>query len=284
MNIPPEKIEHLLRKAPSPTPPAGLYQDLKAEIILPRTMPSQSNGFNQPSFFRRWMPVLSLSLWLMACLVLLGVQIRRVTELKEENTRLLAAANEKSTVTPQVAVSGDAELDRLRADSLEASQLRAEVARLREELAKLEGLRMENQRLASELQSSGKAGISGQPQDFIAAAAEKGERIKCIGNLKQVGLGARMYANDHGDIMPKDFASLRNELPNDSETFCPSSNGSVRFEILAPGEKEGDPNVVFARCPTHNNVLLMDGSAQQLGDKFKVIIRADGKPIVGRGN
>ena len=84
--------------------------------------------------------------------------------------------------------------------------------------------------------------------------------------------------------MPKDFGSLKNELPNESVTFCPSSNGSVRFEILAPGEKEGDPNVVFARCPAHNNVVLMDGSAQQLGDKFKVVIRGDGKPIVGRGN
>lgn len=278
MNIPTEKVEHLLRKAPTPTAPAGLLEDLRADIILPRATSRSDNQFRQPSFLRRWMPVLSLSLWLMACLLLLGVQIKRVANLKAENARLRAASSASTSVAESASATTGAELERLRADNAEVLRLRTEIDRLRNDLALLTTLKAENERLSRELQ--GRTTPSGN-HDFIAAAAEKNERVGCIANLKQVGLGARLYANDHGNVAPKDFSDLQNELPDARLTYCPASNGSVRFEILSPGEKEGDPTIVFARCPAHNNVLLMDGSAHQLGTSRKVVTRADGKPVIG---
>lgn len=44
----------------------------------------------------------------------------------------------------------------------------------------------------------------------------KAARISCVGNLKQVGLSFRIWANDHGDLYPMspelDVPTLRNEV------------------------------------------------------------------------
>ena len=80
--------------------------------------------------------------------------------------------------------------------------------------------------------------------------------------------------------MPSDYASMKDEMPNEKVSFCPS-NGA-RYEVMSPGEKEGDPQIVYARCSFHNNVVLMDGSGQQLGGVHKIIKRADGKFVTGR--
>jgi hypothetical protein len=39
--------------------------------------------------------------------------------------------------------------------------------------------------------------------------------------------------------------------------------------------------VVFVRCPIHNNVGTLDGSAHQLGSDIKVVQR-DGKWVIGK--
>jgi hypothetical protein len=100
----------------------------------------------------------------------------------------------------------------------------------------------------------------------LRAAAARARLIKCTSNLKQVGLGARLWANDHDDILPKDFASMKNELGTEDITFCPSDK-TVQYDILSPGVSEIDPCIVYARCPVHNNVVLADGTAHQLGKR-----------------
>ncbi len=101
---------------------------------------------------------------------------------------------------------------------------------------------------------------------------------QCVNNMKQIGLAARIWSNDHNDTYPPDFLTMSNELyspkilvcPNDSTKtsapnwvqFRPSQN--VTYEFLTPGAKEADIMTQAAfRCPIHNNITLGDGSVQQ---------------------
>jgi hypothetical protein len=40
--------------------------------------------------------------------------------------------------------------------------------------------------------------------------------------MKQIGLAARMWANDHKDIMPSDFLTMQNELNSPRILVCPT--------------------------------------------------------------
>src|SRR6185436_16039241 len=98
----------------------------------------------------------------------------------------------------------------------------------------------------------------------------------CISNLKQIGLGARMWAVDHHDILPRDFLTMRNELNTLKILVCPSDEkrtrvadwsqftpGNSSYEFLAPGVPELEPpNTIMSRCPIHGHVGLIDGSVQ----------------------
>lgn len=98
----------------------------------------------------------------------------------------------------------------------------------------------------------------------LKAARDKAKEIVCITNLKQVGLGARLWANDHGGVLPSDFASMKKELGSEGITFCPADD-AAQYEIASPGCAVSNSSVVYARCRIHANILFADGSAQHLG-------------------
>ncbi|HUR45033.1 MAG TPA: hypothetical protein VMZ27_04075 [Candidatus Saccharimonadales bacterium] len=282
MNSSLEKIEELLHKAPKVSVPKGLLDDLTADIYLPRKQTMQAQPPQRQSPLRRWFPVLALSCWLITCLVLLAVERGVVSRLRQETAALRASSAEKSSSIPSSPTTQEeAELESLRKNSAEAKRLRVEVAELRQQLSALEALRAQNHKLAAELQAKGAA--AGPNQDFFAAASEKATRLKCVNNLKQVGLAARIYANDHQQVFPSDYASMKDEISNEAIIHCPGSP-STNYEMLSPGIEEGDPNIVLFKCPVHNNVGMSDGSVQQLGERFQVVRRADGKLVVGKVN
>ena len=110
----------------------------------------------------------------------------------------------------------------------------------------------------------------------MAKAKQKAQTISCINNIKQIALAARMYASDHGDVLPSDFASMKSELNTPKILICPGVSSKAggkdwstfnfaeaSYEIVSPGAKTSDPQKVFVRCPIHGNVGLVDGSAQQ---------------------
>ena len=287
-----DQIEKLLRAAPPISAPPGLVERLNAGIRLPRRPPQTTEEYS-PSFFKRWLPALSVAIWFVACLVILGVQSQTLTKLREENEALRAAATE-APQTP-AASSTEAELARLRADAAEAQKLREEIARASAQLEQLQRLRAENQQLSAQLrdfqaQAAQAAPVSPE-QDFFLKAYE----AKCINNLKRIGLGARIWANEHNDILPTsfdemlswtpDFKHLGNtpkDLPDKSMFFCPASEGTLQYPLISPGVSEDDPNVVYAHCPRHNKALLCDGSVQGMSRSVRLVVRPDGKTVIGR--
>lgn len=80
----------------------------------------------------------------------------------------------------------------------------------------------------------------------LAKAKSKAKRINCMNNLKQVGLGFRLFSNDHDDLFPmalstnkggtmefaagasvfRHFQAISNELVNPKVLACPEDNRS----------------------------------------------------------
>ena len=114
----------------------------------------------------------------------------------------------------------------------------------------------------------------------LAKAKDKAQSIRCVNNLKQIGLGARIYAVDHDDTFPPDILSMKDELGTPRVLICPEDPAAVNvegltwetfdpsessYEFLAAGQKdEGrDPERAMVRCRFHGHVCRMDGSVMQ---------------------
>ncbi len=98
--------------------------------------------------------------------------------------------------------------------------------------------------------------------------------------MKQIGLAARIYSNDHNGVFPPDFQAMANELASPQILCCPAdtakskatswsdlSPANVSYDYLLPSAKEDDVmrKVVF-RCPIHGHLGYGDGSVTQ-GDQ-----------------
>jgi competence protein ComGC len=106
-------------------------------------------------------------------------------------------------------------------------------------------------------------------------------RTQCVNNLKQIGLATRIWALDHNDVFPSDFISITNELANALDILkCPTDKnrtistwvevaaGNVSYQMLTPGIREDEnPQTVAVVCPIHHNILLLDGSVQQMSEE-----------------
>jgi hypothetical protein len=156
----------------------------------------------------------------------------------------------------------------LRARAAEAARLQAENARLRADLA---------------AKATAAAAATAQAQqDFFVVQKDRADRSACINNIKQIGLAARIWANESkSDTLPMDFEALKSHLnQGDRRLACPSDQ-VTRYTLVSPGASEQNPNAVFVRCPVHNNVGLVDGSAQMLNSNIP-IVQKDGVWVIGR--
>ena len=113
---------------------------------------------------------------------------------------------------------------------------------------------------------------------LLAQKKQQAQQSNCISNLKQVGLAARIYANDHNENLPPNFLSMSNELNTPRILFCPGDSahtraenfaqftpGNITYEFLRPGEslKTLNPSEPVFRCPIHGNMAYADGSVQR---------------------
>jgi hypothetical protein len=278
-----ETIEQLLGKAPRVPAPETLRDELERNIELPIARPLMNHQRPQAptAWVRRWLPAMSFGVWFLVCTVTFAVQAVRISELRQQQNRIrqtaerVAAAKVQSAEAAQAAAA--AELDQLKRDLADVQRLRVEVDQLRTQAAELATLRAQNQQLRDELKATGNLPVKPE-EDFFATASERAMRIKCINNIKQVCLAARIWGIDHGDTLPGDYETMKKELVNERVTFCPKGG---RYEILSPGASERQPEIVYIRCAIHNNVGLTDGSGQQLSETHQVVQR-DGKWIIVR--
>lgn len=282
-----EEIEKLLRKSPTLKAPAGLEKKLKADIRLPQATANAGTDRTAwrrpPSWTRRWLPALSFAAILLTCLVALGVQSNLLEELKQHNADLRAKTQNLDTLRQanadvQRLRNENQELDRLHKDNAELQRLRGAVAQLGEQLQGIQNLRAENQRLKARNMSTPVAGAHTSSDADLAEAESKAESIRCINNMKQIGLAFRIWAGDNNDVYPKDFISMTNELSTWKILQCPSDkshnvsswsdvaagNISYRRVSSGPDADETHPNVVLVECPIHGSILLCDGSVQRL--------------------
>src|SRR2546430_7079498 len=83
------------------------------------------------------------------------------------------------------------EVAALQAQALDAALLRAQLAAATQNLARAERALADATKLS--------------PEEL-----QEVQSVQCVNNLKQIGLAARIWANDHNDVFPPDFFSLSN--------------------------------------------------------------------------
>ena len=128
------------------------------------------------------------------------------------------------------------------------------------------------------------------------------DRVRCAANLRSIGQGLMMYANDHGGQYPDSLAALiTDEDMNPGILLCPSCNGtqatgSTTQALLADFAKPGrcdyiylgkglrnpfPPNLVLAFEPITDhtgkgaNVLFGDGHAEWLDQPAMITLLTD---------
>ena len=112
-----------------------------------------------------------------------------------------------------------------------------------------------------------------------------GPAVVCVSNMKQIGLAARIWSNDHKEVFPPDFLTMSNELVLPGVLVCPADKSkskasdwpsfnparNVSYEYLLPNAKENDVmNQTVFRCPIHGNIGLGDGSVLRPGERRKL--------------
>jgi hypothetical protein len=283
-------LEQILRKAPAPSAPFGLER----RLIEQASKPKIDNSWSWLSIFkeRRWAPALALFVLLAGLLTVLGFQQNTLSELaraqKEHATQVPTENLQSSRPT---ASPTEAELQDLRKQSLDLQKLRAEMAEIEQVLAQEPEIARQNAALRAELSNLAKNNFEASPefQTALAEARKREERIKCVNNLKMIGLAARIWANDdtYKTGLPKDFLTMTNELSTPRVLICPSDSSRPQaidnwqqfktlgssYEILSPGIPENVPTAVYARCPIHNNVCRADGSVIQLRPDQQLVQR-----------
>lgn len=120
--------------------------------------------------------------------------------------------------------------------------------------------------------------VAGVTLPALAQAKSKAQAIQCVNNLKQLGLGARIYASDHNGNLPPNIVAMKAEIGTPKILLCPTDPQrgtrtdldwpdvqpeNISYEYSGEGKKDGnDPTTVIFRCRIHGSVCLLDGSVQ----------------------
>src|SRR5438093_954184 len=67
-----------------------------------------------------------------------------------------------------------------------------------------------------------------EPSAVAEDAQETRALLTCVDHLKQIGLAARIWANDHQERLPFNFLAMSNELSTPEMLVCPSDTARKR--------------------------------------------------------
>jgi hypothetical protein len=199
-----------------------------------------------------------------------------------------AAASESDELRRQneeLQVTRTSAPDSAGADARELARLRNEVGQLRKQASEAQTLRTQaaeaaqlRARLATATQNLARAEseLTGLSPQQLQQLKEEAQSVQCVSNLKQIGLAARMWANDHKDVFPPDLMSIRDELGTPKVLFCPADAAAIRvtewsqldpssisYRFLNPNGNETDPTKPLTTCPIHGHIGLSDGSVHR---------------------
>jgi len=281
------QIEDALRQAPRPKPPAGLKEQLVAQVPLSEAHSSrrgeEADDRGYPpvpgSWLRRWWPALASATIFAACAAVFGLQQLEIRDLKQSIEVLARArAGESAASLPasDTPSTGRTVVPALTAQE-EIARLKEQAAKLAAEVSRLQQLQAENQKLRSQLSAASGTFLTPEETAGLEDARQRAMSIQCVNNLKQLGLAVRVWALDNGDMSPPTLLQMTNEMSTPKILVCPAdagrkaadnwaaySSANCSYEYLAPaspGPVAESQRLLF-RCPIHGNIGLMDGSVQ----------------------
>jgi len=283
MNPSQAEIEQALRNAPQPLPPRTLKGALLNQVVLPvapakpalASRPQARPAWQPRPWLNSWWPVLATACLAMACAVFAAVQQSELTQLRAsvQALRQQVARSAHPVDTNDLSTTSAAAAVELPDPRKEIERLKAAVQQAGKDVRQLETLSAVNQRLHQQLAQG--TGFTAEELDRLDESQKRAEAIRCINNLKQMGLSARVWANDNHDLLPPDVLSMSNELSSPLVLICPGDAGrqaatnwasfsmaNCSYDYLAASGTEAEPQRVAFRCPIHGHVGLCDGSVQ----------------------
>ena len=206
----------------------------------------------------------------------LQANANELEELRRQNQELQAARAKQASATSDADTK---ELARLRNEVSQLRKTAAEVTALKAQAAEAARLKAQlasaNQNLAQKEKDLSAAAVAVDQSEQAQQARQRAQSIMCVNNMKQIGLAARIWANDHKDTFPPDLATMKNELVTPKILFCPSAPGGVQatdwaqlnpstisYQFLNPNGNEADPQKPLTSCPIHGHMGMSDGSVQ----------------------
>jgi hypothetical protein len=298
VNNPDRDIENILRQAPSPAVPAALKDKLLTDFAVAtaiRRSAKSSSVRPASGLLRRWWSALTPAAVSLACAAVLTVQQTEINEIQQRLQTLPTPTNVAPSRPVTIPDSQPTSRDSTPAED-EYSRLTDQAAQLSAEIAKLEQVRAENEDLRHKI-VAGSAGNQLTPDELqkLDEARERSDSIRCVNNLKQIGLAVKIWALDHQDVYPTNFLCMSNELNTPKILACPGDTNRVAaasfssytdancsYEFFFGSDQE--PNQILTRCPIHGNIGLCDGSVQRGVAKShpEWIIQLDGKLYFNR--
>ena len=110
--------------------------------------------------------------------------------------------------------------------------------------------------------------MAGMLLPALSKAKGKASRIKSVNNLKQIGLSAKVFANQNGDRFPVSFDEMMNEIGSQKVLIDPDSG--LKYVYVGVGKSEEHSDAIIAYSPVDvngRNVVFADGSVQMMSSE-----------------